>query len=247
MGLPLLYDSDGDGLTDDVEFILGTDPTKVDTDGDGISDGAGVRLGLDTGNARTGIIGSANTPGPALDVCAVNDVAIVACGSEGVVVVNVFNRMNPVRIAQVDTLGFAVRVACSGNLIAVADSGSGLAIIDISDPPKARIMHQVLFGSLAKAISAAGGGAYDGLANGQVAAIDLRSGGVMQRLTFGASPIHDLAIEGDKLFVLLGTELAASPLADAGMSVLGRAGGLSYFAEGITGRRRLFVGAASPT
>ena len=32
-------DTDGDGLTDDVEAVIGTDPTKADTDGDGTGDG----------------------------------------------------------------------------------------------------------------------------------------------------------------------------------------------------------------
>ena len=35
-------DSDNDGLTDDQEKELGTDPNKADTDGDGINDGAEV-------------------------------------------------------------------------------------------------------------------------------------------------------------------------------------------------------------
>ncbi len=46
----LEVDSDGDGLTDAEELLLGTDPTNPDTDGDGISDGVEVRLsalGLD--------------------------------------------------------------------------------------------------------------------------------------------------------------------------------------------------------
>ncbi|MBI5512913.1 MAG: hypothetical protein HY909_04050, partial [Deltaproteobacteria bacterium] len=36
-------DSDGDGLNDDVECMLGTDPTRRDSDGDGAADGAEVR------------------------------------------------------------------------------------------------------------------------------------------------------------------------------------------------------------
>ena len=35
---PAPVDSDGDGLTDELEKKIGTDPTKMDTDGDGLSD-----------------------------------------------------------------------------------------------------------------------------------------------------------------------------------------------------------------
>jgi hypothetical protein len=41
---------------------------------------------------------------------------------------------------------------------------------------------------------------------------------------------------------LLDNELVAASLAEDGLSVVGRVGGLSFFAEGITQRRRLFVG-----
>lgn len=36
------FDSDGDGLMDDEEEALGTDPSKSDSDGDGFADGAEV-------------------------------------------------------------------------------------------------------------------------------------------------------------------------------------------------------------
>ncbi len=36
---PTKSDTDGDGLTDDVEFLIKSDPTKVDSDGDGLWDG----------------------------------------------------------------------------------------------------------------------------------------------------------------------------------------------------------------
>ena len=40
-------DSDGDGLSNEMELDLGTDPENVDTDGDGISDGDEVEAGTD--------------------------------------------------------------------------------------------------------------------------------------------------------------------------------------------------------
>ncbi len=42
-----LTDSDGDGLPDVVEAVLGTDPNNPDTSGDGVSDGWKVWHGLD--------------------------------------------------------------------------------------------------------------------------------------------------------------------------------------------------------
>lgn len=44
---PLLTDSDGDGIDDDVEIQMGINPVKADTDGDGLSDGEEISLGTD--------------------------------------------------------------------------------------------------------------------------------------------------------------------------------------------------------
>lgn len=53
-----LQDSDGDGLTDHQEALLGTDPSNTDTDRDGVSDSQETLLGTDPNNpepARDGI------------------------------------------------------------------------------------------------------------------------------------------------------------------------------------------------
>ena len=47
-------DTDGDGLTDDVETSLGTDPNLTDTDGDGISDFDEVNVDTDPANYTPG-------------------------------------------------------------------------------------------------------------------------------------------------------------------------------------------------
>jgi len=46
-------DTDGDGLTDAEEAILGTDPNNIDTDGDGLTDGLEVELGTNPLSADT--------------------------------------------------------------------------------------------------------------------------------------------------------------------------------------------------
>jgi hypothetical protein len=45
-------DSDGDGVPDDVELLIGSSPLHSDTDGDGILDGREVQLGSDPVSAE---------------------------------------------------------------------------------------------------------------------------------------------------------------------------------------------------
>ena len=46
-------DRDGDGLSNEYEAIIGTNPDNADTDGDGIPDGVEVRLGFDPLDANS--------------------------------------------------------------------------------------------------------------------------------------------------------------------------------------------------
>jgi hypothetical protein len=201
-------DSDGDGFHDLAEFILGTNPNRADSDGDGVQDAAEVLDGtdpLDGLPAGIGIIAATDTPGTAVDICAINDIAIVANREAGVSVLNVGGQ-NPIRIAEVDTPGTAVRVACSGNLIAVADGPAGLAIIDIADPPASRITHQISLGSSALAIAAGGSVAFVGLDSGEIVAVDLPNGLVLSRRQLGAS-VRDVVLSGDHLLAVTSSAL----------------------------------------
>lgn len=247
LGIPTCPDSDGDGLSDDAELILGCNPLKADTDGDGIDDGASLALGIEPdhiASSRTGIIGSVDTPGLAVDVCAINNLAVVADSDRGITVFNVFNRMAPLVIAQVDTPGTAQAVACSGNLVAVADGAAGLAVIDITDPNKAAIQFQIgvnqFRGGDVIAVAAVGDLAFIGTAGGVLAMVEMSSQLILYRAELG-TVIYDLALEGDNLFVLRGNELRAYSYG-RGVNLLGTVGVSGLQPEGITGRRRLFVG-----
>jgi len=46
-GKPVCLDSDGDGICDDDELIIGTNPYLADSDGDGYPDGLELALGSD--------------------------------------------------------------------------------------------------------------------------------------------------------------------------------------------------------
>ena len=160
-------DADSDGLADDLEFIAGTNANNRDTDGDGFDDGPEVTQGknpLDGFVVQTGIIASGPTPGAAIDICTINNTAIVACGTAGVAIFNVKNGSAPVQLAVVETPGQASAVTCYSTLVAVADGTEGLAIIDTADPPASRIIHQIRFGAAAVCVTARGHFAYVGLA-----------------------------------------------------------------------------------
>lgn len=235
-------DSDADGLPDNAEMIIGADPENPDSDNDGLLDGAEVQQGTDALSnrpARTGVIAAAETPGRAVDVCALNDIAIVADSGSGITLFSAANGLNPMRIAQVDTPGNAIAVACSGNLIAVADDTAGLAIIDVTDPPAARIVHQLNLGSPVRAVAAASGIAYVGLASGQIVSVDMTSGTTLERVSLGTA-IQDLLLGGDTLYALTVGTLHALPLNGEQLHVSGTASSPGNVASGK--RLRLFVG-----
>jgi len=235
-------DSDGDGLSDDAEFVIGTNPTNPDTDNDGINDGAAVKLGIDAKSSRTGIIGTTDTPGTAVDVCAFNNIVAVADSGSGVSIFNVFNRMDPLIIAQVDTPGTATAVAISGNYLIVADGSAGVTILDISHPPDVPLVFQGSVGGTAQAVVASGDYAFVGTVEGNVTMIELSSASGLQSLNLGGR-VEDLAIEGETLYAYANGSLKVIPITQGILAVAGSVS--SPAPSGINsgnGRGRIFVG-----
>lgn len=241
---PSSPDTDGDGLADTAEDVIGTSPTRWSTPNNGISDGAAVRQGLDPfggGVGVTGVVASGATPGRAVDVSILNDVAVVADMEGGVTLFNVASGLNPVNLAQIPTPANAYGVATSGSFAAVADDTSGLLVLDISQPDAAFIKQQVFLGAAARAVAAGGGLAYVGLTSGEIAAVEMSTGTVLDRLSLGGGAIEDVALKGNRLYALTVGTLYVLSVEDGSLAKL-----TSLASPGSKGagnlRLRLFVG-----
>jgi hypothetical protein len=244
-------DRDGDGLRDQAEMILGTNPDKADTDGDGVSDGAEIRNGtspLDGLPVSTGVLAAADTPGNAVDVAAHSGYAAVADSDAGVALFNIETGFTPTLIAQVDTPGVARGVALvtrpnarDALRVVVADGPAGLAVVDLELPANARITQQVNLGGTVNAVAALGGVGFAGTDRGTIAAVDLATGNVLERFQIPGNPnLQDLVIWRQTLFALSTDRLFALPLDEGELRVSSQVN--SPGGVGAGGRRlRLFV------
>jgi hypothetical protein len=223
-------DSDGDGLTDEVERVFQTNPRNPSTFGNGISDMVIATTPPPPGTppggpsipgtpvfGPPGIVNAVQLAGLCVDVCAFNDTVGLACLDRGAAVFNVFGGMTPRLIALVDTPGEARAVALAGALLAVADGPAGLAIIDVSDPTQAQLVRVVPLGSYAQGVATTGGVAYVALRNGQLVVVDLVTGLELQRLNLGIE-VYDVFVSGDHLWAVAGNTIRAFSI-DSGVGV----------------------------
>ncbi|MCI0541851.1 MAG: Ig-like domain-containing protein, partial [Verrucomicrobiales bacterium] len=234
-------DTDSDGLPDEGEGIIGTNPNLRDTDGDGVNDGAEIQSGtnpLDGLPAAAGLIASVDTPGTAVDICAFDDIVAVADSAAGISIFNISNPTSPVLVATVATPDAATAVAGEGNLL-VAAVGSQLAIIDISNPLTAHVIQMIPVKGTAQTVVAGGGLAYVGTSKGRLYAIDLTNGVILEEITLPGSTVGDLALANGKLYVL--TQNALVVYGGVG-DRLQQLGTVAVSGEPVNDRRRLFVG-----
>lgn len=220
------HDQDHDGIPDVAEEIIGSDPTNPDSDGDGIPDGEELDAQTDIiapSASRTGIVATVDTPGEALDVVVANDLAVLCDGSNGLICANVYLNLPPEIVSRVDTPGTCQRAAATATHVAVADGPEGLQIVDITDPPAAKILYSlppVVLGGEALSVAAVANLAFVGLSTGGIATVDLSSGTLIERTPFGG-PTVDVTVAGDLLFTTDGTTLHVLSLTPGRLQVLG--------------------------
>ena len=207
---PLGPDSDGDGLVDSAEFIVGTDPFNPDTDGDGLLDAAEVQQGtnpLDNTPGVIGVMGAAPVTGVALDVAAFNQTVAVAAGNQGVALFDVGLGFTPTLMGQVDTVGYARRVAVTQRFVVAADGTAGLAVIPLDNVNAFTRARQIPLGNPVSesvtAVTAAGNIALAGTERGTVFLVRLDSGEVITTLHL-SERVEDLTLAGDSLLVHTG-------------------------------------------
>lgn len=208
-------DTDGDGIANEIEWVVGTSRTLADTDGDGMDDRSEIASGSNPSDNRpttTGLIAVVDTPGHAIDVAVQGGVAAVADSDTGVLLFDVSNVLRPVRIAQVPTPGPARAVAFGPGLLAVACSTSGLAIVDVLDPPAAAVLHRISFGAEVRCVATDGAVAFAGLANGTIAMVDMPSGLVLETRSVTTAAIQDLVVGREVLYLAVSGLLYAVSL-----------------------------------
>ncbi|MFM7406107.1 MAG: Ig-like domain-containing protein, partial [Cuspidothrix sp.] len=207
VGLP---DTDGEGLVDQAEKIIGTNANKKDTDNDGINDFAEIQQGLDPLGGQgfpTGIIASLPLLGEAKAVTVAGSItnsqtqtAYVATGSYGLAVVNASQFNNPTILGQLNLLGDATDVAVDTklNIAAVASNSGGLHLVNVADGMLPTLNKTINLD--ANQVEIADGIAYATVDN-VLHAIGLATGEELQNLTLpGSGTVTGLAREGTTLY-----------------------------------------------
>ena len=246
-GLDNTTDSDGDGLSDLAEQVLGTSRLRIDTDHDGLSDLAEISVGgnpLGAFRPASGVVASLSLLGTAeaLVLAAsagstVRETAYIATGAYGMAIVDVSTPLAPKLLSQLRLGGEATGIAMDTTLHrAVVATGDALHIIDVSSQTAPTEIFNV-------ALAATRVVDVDGIAyanNGtMIDAVDLATGMLVHRLPLGGAAITGLVSEGNHLYVmdaartLTIVDLASGVMAKQGSLGLRYGGGKLTVADGI--------------
>jgi hypothetical protein len=208
---PSSPDTDGDGLSDEAEDIIGTDPAKFSTCDDGISDLAKMQQGLDLagcGVFPTGIIAALALPGEAMEIVLVgstNDpgqqTAYVACGSAGLSLVNASNFQMPILLGQLALPGVATDVAVDAawQVAIVAANNGGLHFVDVSNPMQPTLLETIHVA--ASQVEIADANVYVTV-GADLHSYDVAARIELQTLTLGGTTLNGLAREGSFLYTM---------------------------------------------
>lgn len=222
-------DSDGDGLPDDAEAIIGTSISNADTDNDGITDAAEIAQGLDPLGGRafpTGVIASLPLSGEAHEIVVTGNAedptlqtAYIATGSHGLAIVDVSEFDNPIVLGQLKLNGGAIDVAVDTQLglAAVATGIAGLQIVDVSDSLRPTVIDIIPFNAQHVEISE---GMVLAVSRESAVQYDLASGEILSETEIGQ--IEDLSLARHGAVVIQGRDLINFAISADGLTEIGR-------------------------
>ena len=223
-------DSDYDGLPDDIEETVGTRTDRRDTNTDGIDDFTAVQQQIDAigeDALPVGIVGTVRPAGTVVDVVASSNTAYLAAQEGGVQVVDITRLTKPAVIASVPASalgGGALAVAFTSvpgatagtfqNLVVAALGDAGLAVLDVTDPPAARVLTRIPVPGSALHVEVVDNLAYAGGHGGLVTIVDMKTREVLSTFTAaGTGDVTDLKFSGGTLYTLRGGTLASYDIA----------------------------------
>jgi hypothetical protein len=190
-----LKDSDGDGLPDLVERIVGTNPHLADSDGDGIPDGVEVAVDsdpLDGRPAATGTVASLASSSPLGDLAGTGDFLLAAAGNAGAIFYDVHDPLHPMVLGQVPSPdgGGVVAVAADDSAAAMLSDQQFVSLLDLGNGANAKVINTV-FVPDAKTLAAGSGRIYVGTKNlaagSMISVLDARTGQVLSTLAVDGS------------------------------------------------------------
>jgi len=98
---------------------------------------AGDERGMYVVDRTTGdLISSVDTSGKARAVKLIGDYVYIAAREDGLQVVDISNREQPILVHQYDTSGYAQGIDAEGDYLAIASGGGGIYLFDITNPYK---------------------------------------------------------------------------------------------------------------
>ncbi len=244
MSLDGYPDTDGDGLPGLGEVIIGSvNPLDPDTDGNGRTDREDVLEALLSGTGGlpvTGIIAAVDTDGQAADLAAHESYTVVADSLGGLVVVAV-DGLDLTRAAVVPTPGTARAVAVDAHWAAGGDNRGMLTVLDLARPPAtlAEPRWRMPMGAPIWGVAVADPVAFVGMDNGQLVAVHLEAGIVLDRLPVAGSKVEDVVVAGRRVAALAGATLHLFDWDGTRLHRLGSVPSPGFTVQAI-GRNRLF-------
>jgi hypothetical protein len=219
-------DTDGDGLTDFAEEVLGSNPNNPDTDGDGVSDLAEALAGTPLNGAAAellGMVAGAPTPGHAWDVTVVGDLAAVVDG-RGVSIFNVLNPALPALVGRLELPGQprtvagaddcqfldlrGITVACYDVIVGLG--APGVALVDLGSLPNLTAPVLRSYSAPVTAVAVGAGFGFVGLQNGRIVTVDLGTGATLSEAS-SSGQVEDLLVVGTELFALSRSQFGGGP------------------------------------